>query len=148
MVEILFTEPNTNEAQNIIKKLNTSLESITGDSGKSSYSSSDFSSTTDAFLILKKNGNTIGCGAIRKITSTTCEIKRMYTEKKGYGQKILQALEKKAIELNYNHVVLSTRKVNIGAVNFYQKHNYQKCAPYGKYKNNDRSICFEKFLYA
>ncbi len=148
MNEIIFTTPDDTDAQLLINKLSQTLESITGDSGNSSYKEKEFSVATDAFLILKINGSAIGCGALRKITATTCEIKRMYSEKKGCGNIILRELEKKAKEFNYNHVLLSTRIINLEAVEFYKKHNYQECIAYGKYKNNNRSVCFEKYLDA
>jgi len=147
MCEIIFTSPDDPEARLLINKLSRFLLSITGDSGSSSYTETEFSSTTDAFLILKIDGEAIGCGALRKITPTTCEIKRMYSERKGYGHIILGELEKRAIELNYNHVLLSTRRINLEAIQFYKNNNYRECAAYGKYKNNDLSICLEKKLY-
>ena len=128
----------------LISELSEVLQTRTGDDGRSSYTEELFNELTDAFLIVKENNQPIACGGFRKVDRETCEIKRMYSKKKGYGKKVLSALEKRATELHYKTAILSTRKINTSAVNFYLARGFKEIPPYGKYRKTHLSICMGK----
>ncbi len=68
----------------------------------------------------------------------------MYSKAPGMG--LSPALESTAMERGYQQIVLSTRILNLGAVNFYLRNGYEQIRPYGKYKNSNKSICMAKAL--
>lgn len=130
----------------LILELNKKLNSITGDSGTSSFNADDFNPERDAFIVIKKDNEAVACGSIRYFDDKTCEMKRVYSKKKGFGSRVVKQLEEYAIKLGYKKIILSTRKVNRSAVNFYIKCAYKEIKPYGKYRYTDLSICLGKSI--
>ena len=141
--EITPTDPT---AKDLLIALNQTLLKITDDDGTSSYDNDGFNPDTDVFLLMEENSQPVGCGAIRFVTETTCEIKRMFSIKKGVGGEILKVLEEKAVRLGYKYAILSTRLKNKTAISFYRKKSYEKITAYGKYIDNKKSICLGKQL--
>ncbi|WP_390517736.1 GNAT family N-acetyltransferase [Halioxenophilus aromaticivorans] len=140
------SHPQSPAALALLKELNATLYDITGDDGSSSFADSHFDSQTDVFLIIRLHQAPAACGCFRRLDASTCELKRMYAKKKGLGTKILLLLEEEAIKLGYTTVVLSTRKINTHAINFYLRNGYSKIESYGKYKYTNLSICLGKLL--
>lgn len=146
---IIETSPSIPDAVKLIDELSTTLETITGSSGRNSFSSDDVSTSRSAFVIAYDDNNkAVGCGAIRPIDKNIAEIKRVYarTQAKGIGTEILRYLEEKAKKLGYHMLWLETRIINKKAVSFYEKNGYHRIKNYGKYINNSKAVCFEKLL--
>jgi N-acetylglutamate synthase-like GNAT family acetyltransferase len=142
--------PFCSDAIALMDELSGILKAITGSSGRASFDSNDVCVDGSIFVIARSHeGKAIGCGSLRPMNEKTAEIKRMYVRKKssGIGSKILAYLENSAEEMGYDKLRLETRIVNSKAVSFYRKEGYYKIDNYGKYVNNEKSICFEKFLY-
>ena len=69
----------------------------------------------------------VGTGAIRRINSKKCEIKRIYVKQEFRGQGFGEELFLNALEFartNYHVVTLKTDRTLIGAINMYQKHGF------------------------
>ena len=148
-MKIIEKSSNTPEAILLMNELSEILESITGDSGKSSFNPNDICGSNAVFVIAyNQNEEAIGCGAIRPIDEKTAEVKRMYakTKAKGVGTEILCYLEKRAQEIGYSVLRLETRLVNKRAVSFYESRGYHRILNYGKYVNKPEAICFEKSI--
>jgi len=141
-----WTTPNHVDARVLIESLSAVLAAITGDDGRSSFSALEFNKTTDAFVILRQGAVAVACGSLRWLDEQTCELKRMYSSRPGYGKRILAALETKASAMGYQTSVLSTRIVNQRAVDFYCRQGYEPISPYGKYIACSQSICLGKSL--
>lgn len=148
-VVILVESPFSSDAISLMDELSECLQSITGDSGKSSFDSNDVCNDRAIFVIARnQSGKAIGCGAFRAIDKTTAEVKRMYAKEAGMGigNKILSYLERRAHDIGYTTIRLETRIVNARAVSFYKRNGYRKIANYGKYTGRLNSVCFEKIL--
>lgn len=80
-----------------------------------------------AFLVGIIDKKIIAMGALRKITDDIVEIKRMRVDpefqRKGFGQRMLDALEKRAKELGYMEIQLDTTVKETGQ-NLYRKNGY------------------------
>jgi len=79
------------------------------------------------FYIGTINGVVVGTGAVRRINSKKCEIKRIYVKQefrgRGFGEKLfLKALE--FARIHYYMVTLKTDRTLIEAINLYQKHGF------------------------
>ncbi|WP_288377439.1 GNAT family N-acetyltransferase [Chryseobacterium culicis] len=96
----------------LIDRLNTTLTTISGESGIRSASLDDFTQEKSLFLIAVNDEKAIGCGGFRPLSPEICEIKRMFSLKKnmGLGGKILSGLETAAKQFNYKYIYLETRK--------------------------------------
>ena len=98
------------------------------------------------FIIGLLNNKIVAMGAIRKISKTKAEIKRMRVhqkyQRKGFGQKIYDELEKRAIQLGFKKLQLDTTNKQLAAQKFYQKNGYKEFKR--KYFKN---IGFEMIYY-
>jgi ribosomal protein S18 acetylase RimI-like enzyme len=142
-------DPYTPDAMHLMDELSDALESITGNSGRSSFNLNDVCGQQATFVIARNDdGEAVGCGAIRPIDNTMAEVKRMYAKEKGMGvgAKVLSYLEIKALEMGYSVLRLETRSVNHRAVEFYENRGYYQIPNYGKYVNRPEAVCFEKQL--
>lgn len=97
-----------------------------------------------------KEGDAVGCGAIREYSPDTMEVKRMYVRKserrKNIASLLLEELENWAKELNACKCILETGNKMTEAINLYNNNNYKKIPNYGQYESIESSICFEKVL--
>ena len=146
-MNIIETSAESAEATELMEELSAYLERLTGSSGKKSFNTETMKDEKSVFIIAKDDdGNSEGCGAISKIDNNTAELKRVYTRIRNhnYGKEILIYLERKVEILGYKKIVVETRKINEGAVNFYIHNGYSIIENYGKYKGREEAICFEK----
>lgn len=148
-MRIIETQPNIQDAIELMEELSKSLETITGNSGKGSFDANDVCVPRSLFVIAyDEEGKAIGCGAIRPINEDIAEVKRMFAKTKGIGvgSEILHYLEEQAQKLGYSALWLETRLINERAVAFYEKRGYYRISNYGKYVNRSEAVCFEKKL--
>jgi len=146
-MRIIETQPNSQDASDLMEKLSKNLELITGDSGKNSFNPNDVCVPRSLFVVAyNEYGEAIGCGAIRPINQDVAEVKRMFAKTKaiGVGSEILHHLENQAQKLGYSAIWLETRLINKRAVSFYEKKGYHRISNYGKYVNKPEAVCFEK----
>lgn len=149
MVEVLIADPESPESQLLLAALSARLQQITGSSGAASFQVSDVQVEGACFVIARQSdGQAVGCGALRPLEPGVAELKRMFAMpgSKGVGSTILGFLEHKACEFGYNQLWLETRKVNLHAVSFYQRHGYHPIASFGRYIGRTEAICLGKLL--
>lgn len=142
-------DPEHPEALALMDELSDTLETITGDNGKSSFSMADARLPRSLFVIAHdESGALLGCGALRPLEGYTAEIKRMYARPAahGVGARVLAHLESEAVGFGYARIWLATRRVNARAVTFYRKHGYVEMSNFGKYGGRDEVICLGKQL--
>ena len=142
-------ESITPDVLRLMDELSDTLESITGSSGRLSFSMDDLSSPGSLLAVARDGeGTAAGCGVIRPLDTGTAEVKRMYAKEKGegIGSAILSYLESQAARLGYHTVRLETRSVNKDAVAFYLARGYTPIPNYGRYAGRVEAVCFEKKL--
>ena len=100
-----------------------------------------YAATTGGIVLCKKNNDFIGCSAIRKIDTTSCELKRMWVQlpyqKLGIGETLLKECIALAKKLNYKEILLDTLKRLQPAIKLYKKYNFIETEAYYKNPNND-----------
>lgn len=146
-ITLCADSPFSPDAAAMMRELSDCLESITGNGGQSSFQPEDVCNNRSVFVIARnRNGEAVGCGALRPIDETIGEIKRMYSKVKGTGtgSQILTYLEHQAADRGYRTLRAETRAVNIRAVSFYLRNGYKKIPNYGKYAHRPEAVCFEK----
>lgn len=149
-MKIIEKSPNEIDAILLMDELSKNLESITSNSGKSSFNSNDVCIPRSLFVIAYDDEEeAVGCGCIRPINECVAEVKRMFAKTRaiGIGTEILFYLETQAQKLGYSALWLETRIINERAVSFYKNRGYYQIPNYGKYLNNPEAICFEKKLH-
>jgi len=100
-----------------------------------------YAATTGGIVLCKKGNDFIGCSAIRKIDTTSCELKRMWVQlpyqKLGIGETLLKECIALAKKLNYKEILLDTLKRLQPAIKLYKKYNFIETEAYYKNPNND-----------
>jgi ribosomal protein S18 acetylase RimI-like enzyme len=80
------------------------------------------------FFVGETDGRIVAMGALRRVNVTTALVKRMRVlpayQRRGYGQMILTALERRAVELGYRTLELDTTEQQTAAIALYCKNGY------------------------
>jgi DNA-binding MarR family transcriptional regulator/GNAT superfamily N-acetyltransferase len=90
-----------------------------------------------AFLLLRSDGATVGCGGVQRVDDRTGEIKRMWIDPDwrglGLGRRLLDRLEEVARAHGRERVVLDTNSVLLEAISLYERSGYR---PVDRYNDN------------
>lgn len=107
-----------------------------------------YAATNGGIVLCKKNNDFIGCSAIRKIDTTSCELKRMWVQlpyqKLGIGETLLKECIALAKKLNYKEILLDTLKRLQPAIKLYKKYNFIETEAY--YKNPNSDVVYMKLV--
>ncbi len=101
-----------------------------------------------AFFVGTSDGQLVAMGALKRISDTQAEIKRMRIDpncqRRGFGQRMLTALETCARELGYRVLQLDTTTIQTAAQRLYEKNSYVEIrrGPVGPFE----CIYYEKTL--
>lgn len=83
-----------------------------------------------AFLVGIWYGQLVAMGAVKRITREIAEIKRMRVDpeyqRRGFGQTLLTALERRAVELGYTMLQLDTTVQQEAAQRLYDKNGFRE----------------------
>ena len=89
-----------------------------------------------AFLVVRLNGEAVGCGAVRVLTDSIGEIKRMWISPRyrgrGLGRRLLIALESTAYDLGCSRLRLDTSDHLDEAIALYRTMGYREIDPYNE----------------
>lgn len=147
MIEISRTDSTDPDFISLVRRLDADLAERDG-ADHAYYAQFNKIDALKHAVVAYENGVSMGCGAIKKYSPDTMEIKRMYTAPEGRGKgiatKVLNELEKWAAELSFEKCVLETGKRQPEAIALYQKNGYVIIPNYGQYAGIDNSVCFEK----
>jgi ribosomal protein S18 acetylase RimI-like enzyme len=148
MLRLVHADPDSVDARRLIAQLDAALAAITGETGAASFDPQDCRGAGAGFVLAyDSQGNAVGCGAVRALDGDVGELKRMYAQPgSGAGAHLLAALEEHAMSCGYRQLWLSTRRVNLRAVAFYERHGYAPVTPYGQYVGRAASICLGRPL--
>jgi putative acetyltransferase len=147
MITIRRTDSDNADFISLVKLLDADL-AIRDGADHSFYSQFNKIDKIKHAIVAYVNSDPLGCGAIKEYSSTTMEVKRMYTSPnnrgKGIATSILKELENWASEMGYKTCVLETGKKQPEAIELYKKNGYKIIPNYGQYAGIENSVCFEK----
>lgn len=149
LINFELADPTSADATAVLQRLSADLLERTGCSGQASFKPEDLHSMRSFFVIARSlDAKSIGCCALREIDSETGELKRMFADHAfpGTGSKVMAFVQAEAHTRGYRRLRLATRRVNLNAIKFYQKHQFQEIDNYGNYLGRDAFICFEKTI--
>lgn len=102
------------------------------------------------FLVARQDGVAVGCGAVRRISPTTAEVKRMFvtpaTRGGGVGLRILAELEAWARSAGITRLVLEAGDRQADAIRLYERSGFVAIPCFGEYAEASLSRCYEKIL--
>jgi carbonic anhydrase len=103
-----------------------------------------------AFVVARRDGHPVGCGAIRVIDQATGELKRMFVAPEsrglGIGKLLLQALEREGLRLGVERIVLETGNLQEAAIGLYRGMGYTQIPAWGEYAGSSVAVCMGKSL--
>lgn len=149
MIKLIRTNSENRDFIELVRLLDAELAIRDGEA-HSFYSQFNKIDKIKYVVLAYENGIPAGCGSIKEFNADSMEIKRMYvsteSRNRGVATKILNELERWAVELSYTKTVLETGKGQPDAVALYKKNGYKLIPNYGQYAGVDNSLCFEKYL--
>lgn len=91
------------------------------------------------FLVVREFGEELGCGGIRHLGATRCEVKHLWLRPlargRGIGRRLLDQLERRAAALGATEVVLDTNASLEAAGGLYHSHGYESITAYNDNPN-------------
>jgi GNAT superfamily N-acetyltransferase len=111
---------------------------------------SDLAPPRGVFLVAWVGDEPVGCGGVRAHDKDVGEIRRMYVKpdarRAGVARAVLTELERRARELGYTQLRLETGLKQPEAIALYESFGYAPIEPYGLYRDEPMSRCFERRL--
>ena len=149
MIRLLRTDIGNPDFKYLVKLLDAYLAEIDGDDN-AFYLPLNKIDTLRQVVVANDGHQPVACGAFKEYAPGTVELKRMYTlpdwRGKGIAGRIVTELEKWAVELSYQKIILETGLNQPAAIALYKRLGYHSIANYGNYMGATNSVCFAKEL--
>lgn len=156
--ELITTSPADPRAQPLIDELtleyDTRYREFLGPEGSKPelfrYPPEHFLPPHGSFVLLIRDGQTIGGGAFMRYDDTTAEFKRIWTDhrfrRQGLARRVMQALEEQARAQGYGRVYLTTGFRQPEAVAFYRDLGYTALFETGPDGETQDTLPFTKVI--
>jgi len=150
-LSITPTPPSDPDAEALMAMLDAEVSALyDGTTGTGALSPEERAAFNGVFLVARRNGAAVACGAVRFLDESTGELKRIYVkaEERGSGaaQSLVGELERAAGERGASRVVLETGDRMDRAIRFYEGLGYVRVPPYAEHAAKSWAVCFEKRL--
>jgi GNAT superfamily N-acetyltransferase len=103
-----------------------------------------------AYLLACIGGVAVGSAALRPLDATTAEVRRLYVapgvRRTGVARALLAELERRAHDFGYTKLRLETGNRQHAALALYAACGWRRIDPFGRYRDDPSSVCFEKPL--
>lgn len=137
----------------LIQALNAELSEMYPEPGANHFGldPAEVAEGRGAFLVARRDGVPVGCGALRMLEGDTGELKRMYVAPEargtGLGRRLVEALEAEARTLGVRRLVLETGTRQQAALALYRATGFAPIPLYGEYTSSpETSLCLGKQL--
>lgn len=149
MLNILRTDSGNKNFLQLVKELDKDLAERDGKE-RDFYNRFNKLDKIKNVIVVYEGDIPAGCGAVKKYSYDTMEVKRMFTlpqfRSRGIASLVLAELEKWAMELGYTKCILETGKRQPEAIALYKKSGYKIIPNYDQYINISNSVCFLKTI--
>jgi len=151
-VKIEAMSPSGSAAQWCLKQYFEELdEQLTEGFDTTKDVSMEFSAPRSLFLVASADGQAVGCGGLKYLTSESACIKRMWVDKAwrglGLGRRLLALLESHAKDLDYAVVKLEANRLLQEATQLYRTQGYREATPFIEEPGEDYWHWLEKPLH-
>jgi pyruvate/2-oxoglutarate/acetoin dehydrogenase E1 component len=152
LVDVRRADIGAPVVQELIAQLNAELSRRYNEPGANHFrlDAEEVADGRGAFFVAYREGEAVGCGAVRRIDATTAEVKRMYVvpaaRSAGVARQVLSRLEAEARALGAGRIVLETGIRSPEAVALYQRAGYAEIPLFGEYLGSPLSVCMGKDL--
>jgi len=147
---IVEERPDSAEAAQLIAELDDVLTPLYPRASRHGYSVDKLLAEGVAFFVLRQDGAPAGCGGLLLVGAEYGEVKRMYVRPQfrgqGLGQRMLDHLADYARQRGLGVLRLETGIHQAAAIRLYERAGFQRIRPFGPYRPDPLSLCFEKQL--
>jgi putative acetyltransferase len=147
-MQISFESPDQPDVHKLIAELDAYLYSLYPAENVYAMDISSLLSPSVVFAVVRDSaGSAVGCGAI-VMKPEYGEVKRMYVRPQARGQglarRLIESLEKKAMEQGCRTFMLETGPTMPEALILYERLGYLRRGPFGDYPDDPHSVFMQK----
>lgn len=148
---LVYTDGCDLDFLNLCNQLDANLNIIVGgEKQRSQYVQYNGLIDIHDVFILYVEEKPIGCASFKEYEPGIAEVKRVFVHNahrgQGLSKMLMQAVEQKAIQLEYKELILETGAALIAARGLYQSLGFQIFPNYGQYADLKESVCMRKYL--
>jgi putative acetyltransferase len=148
-VHIRPQQPDAAISRELIAELDAILHPLYPPESRHGYSVEKLIQQDVAFFVIDHDGLVAGCGGVQ-LFGTYAELKRMYVRPQfrglGLGKRLLMHLSGYAAQHGIQVLRLETGVSQTEAIGLYQRFGFERISPFGDYREDPLSLCFEKQL--
>ena len=149
MTEFVRTTSENPDFRKMVNALDEDLNQRNGDIQRQYDQYNKIDKIKHAMVIYFED-KPVGCGCFKRFDNQTVEMKRMFVLPEMRGKQLaarmLQELEKWALEEGNTGAVLETGHKQVEAIRLYNIAGYSLIENYGQYIGMEESICYRKEL--
>ena len=149
-VEVLPLAPGDPRARGLIRALDRLQQSLYPAESNHLDPIETLEGDSVTFLAAFVAGETVGCGAVKRMPGGYGEIKRMYVDPhargRGVGKALIDGLETSLLGSGIELARLETGVHQPEALALYERCGYVRIPPFGDYRDDPLSVYFEKRL--
>ncbi len=142
--------PDTPEAMQLIAELEILLAPLYPQHSRHGYSVEKLQREAVAFFVTRQDGLPAGCGGVQLFGAEYGEVKRMYVRPQfrglGLGWLMLEHLSGYCRQHGVTLLRLETGIYQTDAIRLYERFGFHRIRPFGSYRDDPLSLCFEKRL--
>ena len=140
--------PATPDATALIAELDAHLEPLYPSESRHGFSVQKLIADSVAFFVIRVDGAPAGCGGIKLFGADYGEVKRMYVRPQFRGLGLAKLLLEHLTDYAKSHKVgilrLETGIHQHAAIGLYERSGFQRIPPFGEYRDDPVSRCYEK----
>lgn len=144
--------PDSPEARALIEELEAELALLYPQESRHGYSVDKLIAQGVAFFVLRHEGAPAGCGGVQLYGNDFGELKRMYVRPRyrglGLSRQMLDHLAGYVREQGVGLLRLETGIYQTAAIGLYEGWGFKRIPPFGAYREDPLSLCYEKHLEA
>jgi len=140
--------PSSPDATALIAELDAHLEPLYPSKSRHGFSVQKLIADSVAFFVIREGDAPAGCGGIKLFGTEYGEIKRMYVRPAFRGLGLARLLLEHLTGYAKNHGIwilrLETGIHQHAAIRLYEQAGFQRIPPFGPYRDDPVSRCYEK----
>ena len=149
-IDIAPERPDSPDATSLIEELEAALAPHYPVESRHGLSVQRLIAESVAFFVIRLDGVPAGCGGIKVVAGEYGELKRMYVRPsfrgRGLGKRLIDVLAAHACEQRVTLLRLETGIHQLEAIGLYERAGFHRIPPFGPYRADPLSLCFEKQL--
>ena len=141
-------DPASPDATALIAELDAHLTPLYPSASRHGFSVQKLIADAVAFFVIREDGVPAGCGGIKLFGTEYGEIKRMYVREQFRGRKLGKLMLDHLADYARRHGVellrLETGIHQHAAIRLYEGEGFRRIPPFGPYRDDPVSRCYEK----